>query len=229
MSFDSKCKAPHLRTNKRPRAGTMTWGAARGKVHPKRHVCTRDLRRRCRGESSGNKLAMQVRGGKQRLSHLARRSAIHSRNGNEVALSCLWVFRGPFSLISLSLPGCRASRVDLRGSLEDSLVSAGQTYFYVVTAVDRRRAVTSPPVRPLNGGLKSDVAGRRCSPARTQESAGRPQSGSMTPICFPCRRTESALSFLGSNFITRLLRAVLVGVEGAFLAFALLVRLQRIA
>src|SRR5580700_199445 len=119
MSFDSKCKAPHLRTNKRPRAGTMTWGAARGKVHPKRHVCTRDLRRRCRGESSGNKLA----------------------------LSCLWVFRGPFSLISLSLPGCRASRVDLRGSLEDSLVSAGQTYFYVVTAVDRRRAVTSPPVR----------------------------------------------------------------------------------
>ena len=97
----------------------MTWGAARGKVHPKRHVCTRDLRRRCRGESSGNQLAMQVRGGKQRLSHLARRAAIHSRNGNEVALWCLWVFRGPFSLISLSLPGCRASRVDLRGSLQN--------------------------------------------------------------------------------------------------------------
>src|ERR1700730_7673980 len=46
----------------------------------------------------------------------------------------------------------------------------------------------------------------------------------MMPICFPCRRTESALSFLGSNFIARLLRAVLVavGVEGAFLAFALI-------
>jgi hypothetical protein len=72
---------------------------------------------------------MQVRGGKQRLSHLARRAAIHSRNGNEIARSCWWVFRGPFSLISLSLPGCRASRVDLRGSLQDSLVSAGQNVF----------------------------------------------------------------------------------------------------
>src|ERR1700683_5246662 len=80
---------------------------------------------------------MQVRGGKQRLSHLARRAAIHSRNGNEVVRSCWWVFRGTFSLISLSLPGCRASRVDLRSSLQDSLVSAGQTCFYVVTAVDR--------------------------------------------------------------------------------------------
>src|SRR5580658_145899 len=52
----------------------------------------------------------------------------------------------------------------------------------------------------------------------------------MTPICFPCRRTESALSFLGSNFIARLPRAVLVvGVERAFLAFAVLLRLQMIA
>src|ERR1700739_2302433 len=53
----------------------------------------------------------------------------------------------------------------------------------------------------------------------------------MTPIWFPCKRTESALSFRGSNFIARLLRAVLVsvGIEGAFLAFALLVRLQMIA
>src|SRR6266852_4349911 len=53
----------------------------------------------------------------------------------------------------------------------------------------------------------------------------------MTPIWRPWRRTESALSFFGSNFIARLLRAVLVavGVKGAFLAFALLVRLQMFA
>src|SRR3984957_12835758 len=51
----------------------------------------------------------------------------------------------------------------------------------------------------------------------------------MTPIWRPCRRTASALSFFASNFIARFLGAVLVGVEGAFLAFLLLVRLQMIA
>ena len=48
----------------------------------------------------------------------------------------------------------------------------------------------------------------------------------MTPMCFPYRRTESALSFFGSNFIARLLRAVFVsvgGVEGPFLSFTRLV------
>src|SRR6516162_3571620 len=45
----------------------------------------------------------------------------------------------------------------------------------------------------------------------------------MTPICFPYRSTESALSFFGSNFIAWVLRIVFVavgGVEGALLAFA---------
>src|ERR1700694_1054196 len=53
----------------------------------------------------------------------------------------------------------------------------------------------------------------------------------MTPIWRPWRRTASALSFFGTNFIARLLGTLLggvVGVEGAFLAFALLVRLQMI-
>src|ERR1700691_542151 len=54
----------------------------------------------------------------------------------------------------------------------------------------------------------------------------------MTPIWRPCRRTARALSFFGSNFISRLLGALLVGVigvEGAFLVFTLLVRPQMIA
>src|ERR1700757_1287909 len=48
----------------------------------------------------------------------------------------------------------------------------------------------------------------------------------MTPICFPCRRTESALSFFWSNLIARPLRAVFVpvgGVERPFLSFTRLV------
>src|SRR5262245_27082822 len=48
----------------------------------------------------------------------------------------------------------------------------------------------------------------------------------MTPMCFPCRRAESALSFFGSNLIARLLRTVFVvvgGIEGPFLSFARLV------
>src|ERR1035437_9728620 len=83
-----------------------------------------------------------------------------------------------------------------------------------------RRAVTSPPVRPLNERLKVGRCGSSislCSNAK---------------IWRPCRRTASALSFFESNFIARLLGALLVGVvgvEGAFLAFALLVRLQMIA
>ena len=48
----------------------------------------------------------------------------------------------------------------------------------------------------------------------------------MTPMCFLCRRTESAFSVFGSNFIARFPRRVFVavgGVKGAFVAFTWLV------
>src|SRR5690348_16544443 len=35
----------------------------------------------------------------------------------------------------------------------------------------------------------------------------------MTPICLPYRRTESAVSFFGSNFISRLLRSTFVAMS----------------
>src|SRR6266481_6030701 len=54
----------------------------------------------------------------------------------------------------------------------------------------------------------------------------------MTPICRPCRRTASALSFFVSNFIFAFLRFLLVvgvAIERAFLTLALLVVPEMIA